>query len=324
MHPVLLNLSGFALHTYGVLIAVGFLVGIVLAGREARRIGVLRAPVFAAGPGAGGLSGQARLLDLCFWILVSGLVGSRLLYILTNLGDYAAACREGIASGRTRELVWRCSAVLHVWEGGLVFYGGFLAALLVVAWYVRRHQMLFLRTADVLAPSLAIGHFFGRLGCYAAGCCWGKVSALLVSARFPRGSLVYEDMASRGQLVTGLERTPSLHPTQLYEAGGELAIFFLLLALRRRKRFDGQLLLAYLVAYPILRSVVELFRGDAIRKFAVELDTPRLSRWLGLAPGEPVLLSTSQLVSLLVGVGAIVLAVALRRRRQAGVGRALG
>ncbi len=300
MHQVLFSIRSFALHTYGVLIALGFLVGIVLAAREARRVG----------------QSQERMLDLCFWILVSGLVGSRILYILTNLSDYVATCREGIASGSRREMIWKCSAALHVWEGGLVYYGGFLGALLVVLWYVRRHKMPFLRNADVLAPSLAIGHFFGRLGCWAAGCCFGKVCQLSWGARFPPGSLAFDDLAGRGMVPPGAQVTPPLHPTQLYEAGGELIIFFVLLALRRRKRYDGQVLLGYLFLYPLLRMVVELFRGDAARKFLWQLATPRLNALLGLAPGQPVVLSTSQFLSLLVAGAALALLLALRGRHR--------
>jgi phosphatidylglycerol---prolipoprotein diacylglyceryl transferase len=282
MRQILFSIHGFPLHTYGVLIALGFLIGIILAAREARRVGIE----------------PARMLDLCFWILVSGLAGARLLYIITNIPDYASVCRDGIHQG-WRSGLWNCTAAIHIWEGGLVFYGGFLGAMLLVLWYVRRHQMKFLRTADVLAPSLAMGHFWGRLGCYAAGCCWGRACGLPWGARFPRGSLVFDDMLGRGLLEPGSELTPPIHPTQLYEAGGELMIFFLLLALRRRKRFDGQVLLAYLVLYPVLRSIIEVFRGDAARKFVIE--------------GT---LSTSQFVSILVIGGAIALAVTLRRRAK--------
>ena len=301
MHQVLFSVRGFALHTYGVLIALGFLVGIVLAARAARRAGLP----------------AERILDLCFWILVAGLVGARVLYIVVNAGDYVSMCREGVMSGSRRELLWRCSAVLHVWEGGLVFYGGFLAALGTVAYYVRRHRLPFLQTADVLAPSLAIGHFFGRLGCFAAGCCFGKVCRSGFGARFPRGSVAYEDLFGRGLIATGSAVTPPLHATQLYEAGGELVIFVLVTVLARRKRAHGQVLLAYLASYALLRAVVELFRGDAGRKMVLELATPRLSAWLGLSPAQAVLLSTSQLLSLLAVAGALALYVVLRRRARA-------
>ena len=299
MHQVLLSIHGFALHSYGVLIALGFAVGIVLAVRDARRMGMR----------------EERVLDLCFWVLIAGLVGARILYILTNLPDYVATCREGAASGSGRELLWKCTAVLHIWEGGLVFYGGFFGALVAVLVFARRRSLPFLRTADALAPALAIGHFFGRLGCYAAGCCWGRVCGAW-GARFPRRSLAFEDFAAHGRLAPGQELTPPVHPTQLYEAGGELLLFFLLVLLRRRKRFDGQLFLCYLFVYPLLRGVVEIFRGDAIRKFVLPIPTPRLDRWLGLPAGEPSFLSTSQFLSILVVVGAAALALALRRRAR--------
>jgi phosphatidylglycerol:prolipoprotein diacylglycerol transferase len=303
MHQVLVNIRGLALHTYGVLIAVGFLLGIVLAAREAKR---------------GGIE-QARMLDLCFWILVFGLLGARVLYILTNLGDYATSCRDGIATGGLRNILWSCSSVFHVWEGGIVFYGGFIGATLAVLFYTWRHHMPFLRTADALAPSLALGHFFGRLGCWSAGCCFGKICHWSFGARFPRGSLAFEDLAARGLVELGQARTPPLHPTQLYEALGELVIFIVLaLVLKRRKRFDGQILLGYLMLYPILRSVIEIFRGDAARKYVVEVATPRLNAWLGLPPGEPSLLSTSQFVSIGVAAVALVLWLILRARRRAG------
>jgi phosphatidylglycerol:prolipoprotein diacylglycerol transferase len=106
-----------------------------------------------------------------------------------------------------------------------------------------------------------------------------------------------------------------LHPTQLYEAFGELLIFFWLLWLGRRKRFDGQVLLAYLLAYPLLRTVVEVFRGDAGRRYIVEVSTRGLNAALGLPPEAPSFLSVSQLLSLLVAAGALALWLALRRRR---------
>jgi phosphatidylglycerol:prolipoprotein diacylglycerol transferase len=201
-----------------------------------------------------------------------------------------------------------------VWEGGIVFYGGLVGALLATVVYTRGKRLPLLRAADALVPGLALGHSLGRLGCYAAGCCWGKLCQLAHGARFPQGSLAFAELEARGVVSSRAELTPPLHPTQLYEAAGELAIFFLLLAVRRRKRFDGHLLVAYLAAYPVLRSIVELYRGDAARRFVVEIATPRLNRWLGLAPSEPALLSTSQLLSILMILLAGVLACWLVRR----------
>ncbi|HEY1584391.1 MAG TPA: prolipoprotein diacylglyceryl transferase [Polyangia bacterium] len=248
MRPVLLDLHlfsrDFALHSYGVAIAVAFLVAIFLGTRTAARTG----------------EDPDKVRDLCFWLLVSSLIGARLVFIATNVPDYVRLCREE----------HDCFRALRVWEGGLVFYGGFFAALGVAVYYTRRHAMNFWRTADILAPSVALGHFFGRLGCFAAGCCWGKEAtgrALSWAARFPAESLVFQDYAARGALPANADVTPPLHPVQLYEAFGELALFFALSILGRKKRWDGQVLVAWLLGYALLRFVVELYRGDAVRKF---------------------------------------------------------
>ncbi len=250
MRPVLFSVHLFArdlpLHTYGVAIAAAFLVAIFVGTRTAARTG----------------EDPDKVRDLCFWLLVSSLVGARLVFIATNIPDYVRLCRD-------EHDCWRA---LRVWEGGLVFYGGFFAALAVAVFYTRRYGMKFWRTADILAPSVALGHFFGRLGCFAAGCCWGAEAhgrALWWAARFPAESLAYQDYAARGALPAFAARTPPLHPVQLYEALGELTLFFALSLLGRRKRWDGQVLVAYLFGYALLRFVVELYRGDAARKFVI-------------------------------------------------------
>lgn len=237
-------------HGYGVLIAAGFVAAIFVAQREARRRG----------------QDPERIGDLAFFLLLAALVGSRLYFIGVNWRDY------------TGEHAWlafhgvRIPRVLALWEGGLVFYGGFIAAALTAMWYLRRHRMPFLAHADTLIPGVALGHFFGRLGCFAAGCCWGAPSHAHVPwlTRFPPESLAYQTFAARPNaaelLAAGGLSTVPVHPTQLYEAFGELALFALLVfALRPRKRFDGQVLACWLMAYAVLRTVVELFRGDVER-----------------------------------------------------------
>jgi phosphatidylglycerol:prolipoprotein diacylglycerol transferase len=277
LRPVLFSAHVFgqqlAVHSYGVAIAAGFLVAIFVATRTAARTGQDPDPV----------------RDLCFWLLVSSLVGARLLFILTNVPDYVRLCRD-------QHDCWRA---FKVWEGGLVFYGGFFGALATGWWFMRRHQMPFWRTSDLLVPSVALGHFFGRLGCFAAGCCWGREAhgaALGWAARFGEGSVALQDYVARGALPLSAQLTPPLHPVQLYEAGGDLVLFVALSLLGRRKRWDGQVLCAYLAGYALLRFTVELFRGDAVRKFVV---------------GS---LSTSQAIAL--GVLPLALVLALWRRRS--------
>jgi phosphatidylglycerol:prolipoprotein diacylglycerol transferase len=268
MRPVLysLHLGGqvFQVHSYGLAIAAGFLIAIALGARQARRVG----------------EDAGLVQELCFWLLVSSLVGARLLFVVTQLPAYAASCRDGL-HGTFGEAVSGCTRALRVWEGGLVFYGGFLGAIACAWWYTRRRQMPFLRTADILAPSVAIGHFFGRLGCFAAGCCWGTSSSAPWAVRFPSESLVFQQLVTEGKLSPAASVTPPLHPVQLYEALGELLLYFGLSWFAARKRWDGQVLCLWLVGYGIERFLVEMFRGDEVRKMAL--------------PG----VSTSQLIAVL-------------------------
>lgn len=286
MRPVLVSVHLFgtelALHSYGVAIAGAFIIAILVGSREARRIG----------------EDPDAIQDLCFWLLVSSVAGARLLYVLTNLPTFAQACIAGRATHSFSLALWGCTRALHIWEGGLVFYGGLAAAVGFAWWYTKKRQMSFRRTADVLAPSIALGHFFGRLGCFAAGCCWGRAASpsLPWAVRFPEGSLVFQSMMDAGHLKPDALLTPPLHPVQLYEALGELALYFALALFARRKRYDGQVLIVYLIAYALLRFFCELYRGDAIRRFVM--------------PG----LSTSQALALLSVPVALLLARAWRRR----------
>lgn len=238
-------------HAYGLLIAAGFLSGIWIAQREARRRG----------------QDGERIADLAFWILVAALVGSRVYFILVNWGDY-------FGPGRflAETPLGRIPRFLAVWEGGLVFYGGFIGAALTAWLYLKRNGMPFLAHADTIIPSVAIGHFFGRLGCFCAGCCWGGVAHdhLPWAARFPPESLAYQTFAGRANpaafLAPGGATTLPLHPTQLYESFGELALFLVLvIGVRPRKRFHGQVLASWLLLYAVLRWTVEVFRGDVER-----------------------------------------------------------
>lgn len=238
------------IHSYGLLLALGFVVAIWVAQREARRQG----------------QDPEAIGDLSFWILVAALVGSRVYYIFVNWDDYFG--QNAMVATR----LGRIPRLLAVWEGGLVFYGGFIASVLTAWWYMRKRGMPFLAYADTMIPSVALGHFFGRLGCFAAGCCWGKVAHGHYPwlAEFPPESLAWQSFASRADPSRYLSpdrlHTLPLHPTQLYESAGELLLFFLLVALvRPRKLFHGQVLATWLMAYAVLRSVVESFRGDVER-----------------------------------------------------------
>ncbi|KPK45334.1 MAG: hypothetical protein AMK74_03855 [Nitrospira bacterium SM23_35] len=226
MHPVLIRIGPLTIHTYGFLIAIGFLVALWLAAIQAKKEG------FPAG----------KIMDLGFYILLAAIVGSRLFFVLINAGHY----------------INRPLDVFKIWEGGLVFYGGVLLAVPVAVWHIKRNGMDLWSTADILAPSIAIGHAFGRLGCLAAGCCHGRPAEDL-----PWG-IIFTDPESLAPTNV------LLHPTQLYESAGELLIFLALILTRTRKSFDGQLFMMYLILYAVLRFLVEFFRGDIGRGFIME------------------------------------------------------
>ncbi|MCG2829527.1 MAG: prolipoprotein diacylglyceryl transferase, partial [Desulfobacteraceae bacterium] len=142
MHPILLKIGDITIHTYGFFVAMGFLAGILLANSEAKRLGV----------------DHEKVMDLCFYILIAAIVGSRLFYVAINYELFLSNPLD----------------VFKIWNGGLVFYGGFIAAFFTAFVYLKIHKMPIWRTGDIAAPSLAIGHFLGRLGCFSAGCCFGK------------------------------------------------------------------------------------------------------------------------------------------------------
>ncbi len=217
MHPILLDLGFFSIKTYGFLIATGFLIGIFVATREARRLNV----------------DTQVILDLAFYIIVGAIVGSRLFFVATRFSYYKENPLD----------------IFKVWEGGLVFYGGFILAAIVCAWMIRKNNLKVWQTLDIFAPALAIGVFFGRLGCFFAGCCYGKPCSLPWAVTFsnPQGLAVLNT---------------SLHPTQLYSSLGAFFTFIIIYSFRKRKSFDGQLTLIWVFMYSGLRTIIEFFRGD--------------------------------------------------------------
>ncbi|MFA6032372.1 MAG: prolipoprotein diacylglyceryl transferase [Myxococcota bacterium] len=260
MHPVLfelpLKIGGqyLTVHMYGFVVGLGFLAGVYVAFCEARRTG----------------ANPEDVLDLSFWLLLSGLAGARVMYIIVNIRDYL-------------DDPWQLA---RLWEGGLVWYGGFIAALAAGWVFIRRRSMNYMRTADLFMPGVALGHAIGRLGCLCAGCCWGRESA----AGYPLAIIFTNPEALAPRFVP-------MHPVQIYEALGELAIFAVLMIAARRKRYDGQVMLMYVTLYPILRSITEIYRGDKVRGFLV-----------------PGVLSVSQFISLLVFAAAVAAQVVMLRR----------
>ena len=304
MFPTLIRIGESGLSSYGVAMAAGFLAAVLCSVRGARRQGI----------------SVDRVLDLSFWLLAASLLGSRLLFVAVHIDEYFGACVHGPAGLRRTagQVVLDCTRALHIWEGGYVFFGGLVLSALTALWYTRRHGLSFRRVGDLLAPPLALGHFFGRLGCFAAGCCYGKPTASLVGVRFAPGSLAHLELSRAAKIQASAAATLALHPTQLYEALAELGIFVVLTLRSARKAYHGQLVVTYLVLYPAARLVIELFRGDPGRGHLLRLSTPWLNAWLGLPPDSPSLLSLSQTTAVGVLIGAVVL---WRRWRTPETGR---
>jgi len=217
MHPVLLRVGSLTLYTYGFFVALGFLAGILLAQREAKRLG----------------EDQGKINDLFFYVLIAAIVGARLFYVGTDPDKYLENPLE----------------IFKIWNGGLVFYGGFIGGAIGSIVYIRKKGMNLWRTSDILAPSIAAGQFLGRIGCFFAGCCYGKRCDLPWAITFTHP----ETLAPMGV---------PLHPTQLYSALANLGIFAILWRFRKRKKYDGQLFWMYAFLYGGSRAFIEIFRGD--------------------------------------------------------------
>lgn len=262
MYPILFRIGSFPVNTYGVFLALAFLCAIFVTVRLAARDGLPKEKIY----------------DLCLWLLLSSLVGSKLLMLFTE-PEYRA----------NPKLLFS----LDFLRSGGVFYGGLIGALLTGFFLMRRWKLPWWKTADACAPGIALGNFFGRQGCFSAGCCWGKPTTLPWGVQFTEA----------GHEITGVPTGVHLHPTQLYESFAMLIVFFFLLWLHKKKKFSGQVILAYAVIYAMVRFMIEFVRDDP------RGDVLGLTTLTGL--------STSQLIGLVVGIGALILLIIRWRRASA-------
>ncbi|MBN21161.1 MAG: prolipoprotein diacylglyceryl transferase [Bdellovibrionaceae bacterium] len=253
MYPVLFHLGPIPIHTYGFLIAMGFLTGIAVCRRLLRGTGIP----------------EDRDVDLAFWVLLVGFIGTRVLFVITQLDYYLAHPLD----------------IFKVWQGGLVFYGGPLTATPFAVWYIRKYRLPFWKTMDAFVPGVVIAQAFGRMGCLAAGCCYGKETHTDYGIQLFSG-LVDEKM-----------RGINLHPTQIYSSFSLFVFFLFMVWTYRRKKFDGQVVLTYFMGYPIIRSIIEIYRGDLVRGFVIDN-----------------VLSTSQFISIIVFlIATVVLVLRLKK-----------
>ena len=261
MYPELFRIGNFPVNTYGVFLALAFLCAILVTVKLATRDGLPR----------------ERIYDLSLWMLLGGLVGSKILMLFTE-PEYRANPLELIS--------------LDFLRSGGVFYGGLIGAVLVGYLLMRRYKLPWWKTADACAPGIAIGNFFGRQGCFAAGCCWGKPTDLPWGVKFTQ----------LGHEITGVPIDAHLHPTQLYESFAMLLVFLFLLWLHKRKSFNGQVVLFYGLLYSVVRFSIEFVRDDP------RGDIFGLTTLTGL--------STSQLISIVIGISSLIILIIRLKTRE--------
>ena len=218
MHPILFKIGPVPIYSYGFMLALAFMIGIYLARKRAKIDGI----------------DPNSVIDLGVWVLISGVVGARLVYVLANIREYLAAPLE----------------IFMIHHGGLVFYGGVALATTAGVLFLRKRRISVFVMGDCVIPYVALSQAIARIGCLLNGCCYGKPTSLAWGIRLPGHPL-------------------ALHPTQIYLSLNGLAIFLILGFIRGRKAYQGQVFLAYFLLYPFARFFIEFLRGDCPVIFGV-------------------------------------------------------
>lgn len=271
MHPDLFSIGPITIHTYGVMMALGFLAALVNWILLGRRVG----------------HSAQFCTDLIFWVMVSGIAGARTAYVLENWQDYAAAP----------------FSIIRVDQGGLVFYGGFVAAGAAIVIFARHHRQGLASFFDFVVTSVPLAHALGRVGCFLNGCCFGSRTVCAgCGVQFPKASIPWYSQYHQRLLSADAPASLPVHPVQLYEAGFNLVVYGLLVWLFRKRLRPGMVMAVYLMLYAVGRFTLEFWRGDR---------GERLEVWQ---------LSIGQFISIpLFLLGLAVLGVLLARRsREAG------
>jgi len=238
MRPILFNIGPLPIRSYGLFLFLAFVVGIELARRDAKRANL----------------DPKAVMDVGFWLVISGIAGARIMYVLFYARD---------------RLLHDPLLVFRTWEGGLVYWGGFLLALPTAALLCHRHGLPVLRALDLTAPSVAIGQALGRIGCFLNGCCYGVACNLPIGVKFPH-----------------LDHP--VHPTQLYESAAQFVWFGILWSMRKRIKRPGALISLYVIAYSATRFAIEFLRGDGNPQFALGLT---LAQWTGIFASAAVIVA---------------------------------
>jgi phosphatidylglycerol:prolipoprotein diacylglycerol transferase len=223
MHPVLFHIGAINIYTYGVLVAAGVLFGLWWARRQAPRAGL----------------DPDKVWNMGIYSVLAALVLAKIWLVFSAWDYYLANPREIFS--------------ISTFQSGGTFYGGVTGAVLTMFLYTYFQKMPILPVLDTCVAGLPLGHAIGRLGCFAAGCCYGKPTTLPWGVEFTNPA---------AEQLAGTPLGIHLHPTQLYEASVEFLNFFILVWIGKRQRFTGQIIGAYLMLYGVERGTIEFFRGD--------------------------------------------------------------
>ncbi|HER24005.1 MAG TPA: prolipoprotein diacylglyceryl transferase [Candidatus Atribacteria bacterium] len=229
MYRILFTIGSFSIYSYGLMIALAFITAILFAMKEAKKIG----------------EDPERILDISLYVILGALIGGRLGYVLIYLDYYMKNPLK----------------ILYFRQGGLSFLGGFLVAYFLCWLYVRKTKISFWKYADIAAPSIALGIAIGRIGCFLNGCCFGVVSENY-GIKFPSLNMppVYLQQLKDGLIAPGSSCTLPVIPTQIYTSLYGFLIFFILIRMKKHKKYDGFLMLSFFLLYSISRFTIEFFR----------------------------------------------------------------
>ncbi len=293
MYPFLLKYP-IELPSYFTMLMVAFIVGIYISWRNASEAGIKR----------------IDLLDFSIVILLASLFGARILHVFVDghFSDYVNMCIDPfkvdeaaryIAGGCKSDAMCDnagvgnicnittgycyqkdCFAALQFWRGGLVYYGGFIGALIASFFFLRRRNVKIFKMADLVSPALALGLSIGRVGCYLAGCCFGKHTNSFLGIVFPHNSPAHKKhLELYPDIMDHRYHALPVFPTQLFEAIAVMLIFFyLLFYLRKRVKYTGQMFIQFMVLYSIVRFIIEFFRDDDRGIFGFF----STSQWIGI------------------------------------------
>lgn len=229
MHSKFFDIGPLTVHWYGVMMALGFMAGLLnwaVLGRGTKRTFNYSS-------------------DLMFWVMVSGILGARIAYVISEWSQYA---QDPLSA-------------LRVDQGGLIYYGGFIGSGVALYVFAKRHGERVLDLLDFVITAVPLAHAFGRVGCFLNGCCFGRLCEGFPGVRFPAQSLVWWDHVSSGQILRFSEYSLPVHPVQIYEAMVNLAVYLLLLRHYKRRKVLGSTVALYLLTYPVGRFALEFFRG---------------------------------------------------------------